>query len=162
MANVKINDVAHYELLYIIANKFSESDVLPINAKIQDFIKEQGCEITLQEDWGKRRLAYPIKHNFFGSYFLIEFNASREKINEINKMIKLMHEIIRHQIINRPKITHKAVRTQKPVKELPEIKKEKQPEAAPVTEKKPKEAKKMDLKELDEKLDKILDVDSLL
>jgi small subunit ribosomal protein S6 len=163
MANVKSGDVAHYELLYVIANKFSENELAPINTKIQDFIKEQAKDITLQEDWGKRRLAYPIKLNYFGYYFLVEFNSAKEKVGEIDKMIKLMPEIIRHQIISRPKITEKTARSPRLIREQVEPTKEKQIEAASESpEKKPKETKKLDLKELDEKLDKILDVDSLL
>ena len=60
MAKNKTTENFYYELLYIISNKYSEDEVKPIIEKVEKIIKENGGAIISAEEWGKKRLAYPI------------------------------------------------------------------------------------------------------
>lgn len=158
MSKTKSSDIPHYELLYIISNKFTEDEVKPIAEKINKIITDAGAAITLSEEWGKKKLAFPIKNFSFGYYNLAEFNCSGASMESINRSLSMSKEILRHLIISKP------VKSEIKIREEREISKKIASKAAE-QQKKFEEEKtkgKVDLKELDEKLDKILDTDDLL
>lgn len=171
MSKVKSSEIPHYELLYIISNKFSEDEVKPIAAKINALIADNRGRITLAEDLGKKRLAYPIKGFRYGYYILVEFDLAGEKLINVDRALRMMNEVIRHQIIT------KEVRTAEQIAEDEKIAEK----IAARNAKEEREAKekisagdgavrgsretgkeKVDLKDLDEKLDKILETNDLL
>lgn len=180
MAKNKKSSIPHYELLYIIPNKYTEKEIEPIVKKVQDFITNNGGKITFEEAWGNKKLAYPIKHFTHGYYNLIEFDLEGRQLAEVEKLIRMSSEIIRHQIVNRPFRTIEEINADKQTeKERRDAKKEKEAEEKKETTKKEEikteykketsaakkketETKKVDLEKLDEKLDKILETDDLL
>ena len=103
MSRTKKNTEPHYELLYIVSNKYTEQETAPIAEKIKTLIKESDGEITYTEDWGKKKLAYQINHFNHGYYFLIEFDLAGAKLNWVDTEIKHMSEVLRHQIISKKK-----------------------------------------------------------
>ena len=70
MSKTKSSKIPHYELLYIVSNKYSEEELEPIKNKVNKIIEENGGKITFSEDWGKKKLCYPIKHFSYGYYLL--------------------------------------------------------------------------------------------
>jgi len=157
MSKTKSNDIPHYELLYLLSNKFSEDEVLPIVEKVKNVIKDNQGNITLSEEWGKKRLAYQIKGFIFGYYNLIEFDLAPDKVAKVDRTLRLMDEILRHQLVS------------KHVKSVAEIEHDKKIaekiKAKTVAEEKKEEKKvteKVDLQDLDEKLKKILETDDLV
>lgn len=101
MAKVKKTTEPHYELLYIISNKFTEDEAKAIAAKIEAVVVSNEGIVTYREDWGKKKLAYPIDHFAFGYYIYIEFDVEGTKLAKIERSVRLMHEVIRHQIVAR-------------------------------------------------------------
>lgn len=159
MSKVKSDKIPHYELLYLISNKFSEDELNPIIETVKKLIKNEGGNITLSEDWGKRYLAYPIKGFNHGYYNLIEFDIDGEKISKINRELTLKAEILRHQIVIKKVKTIEEIEKDKKIAEKIAAKtiSEEGMEKAKV-----KDMTKVDLKDLDEKLDKILEDGNLL
>jgi small subunit ribosomal protein S6 len=175
MSKTKSSDQPHYELLYLISNQYSEDEIKPIIGKVQEMIAANGGQITFQEDWGKKRLSYQIKGFRFGYYNLIEFDADGEKLKQVDQLLRLNSEILRFQIVKKKiktaqeieqeqkiqkKIEEKAALSEREatveeVVEDQEIKREKEKD-------KEKSKKKVELKDLDEKLDRILETDDLL
>ena len=103
MSRTKKITEPHYELLYIVSNKYTEQETAPIAEKIKTLIKESKGEITYTEDWGKKKLAYAINHFNHGYYFLIEFDLAGAKMNWVDTEIKHMSEVLRHQIVSKKK-----------------------------------------------------------
>jgi len=162
MAKVKSSKIPEYELLYLIPNKFSENEVPAITEKINKIITDHGGVIAQTEDWGKKRLAYAIKGQVYGYYRLSQISVGGGKINDIDRLLRLAPEILRHMII---KTDGKKEHKPKPVKAADNeaVKKEKVKPAPKVEEaSEKKDASKVDLKDLDEKLDKILEGGDLL
>ncbi len=126
-----------YELLYIIPAKYTEQEVLPIIEKIGESIKKYGAEIISTENLEKKKLAYPIKQNFRGYYVFNKFNAAPEKLQELNKELRLNSEILKFLITK-----------------FEEIKEKPRKKAKPESKK-----KKITTKELDDKLEEILKVE---
>ncbi|MEK7167022.1 MAG: 30S ribosomal protein S6 [Patescibacteria group bacterium] len=140
-----------YDLLYIISNQFTDSEVSSIKEQVENIIQKNNGKICKTIEIGRRKLSYPIKQNRYGIYFRIFFNLEPINSKKLNKDLKLNLNIIRYQIIKT-----KSFFIEKPVfKEPSDIKtfqEEKREEYAHKIEK-----QKISLKELDEeKLNKIL------
>ncbi len=161
MAKNKTSEIPHYELLYIISNKYSENELAPIIDQVREIINDQEGNITFSEEWGKKRLAYPIKHFRYGYYNLVEFDLAGEKLTKVDRILRLANEILRHQIVNKKQKTVKTMEKEKKIAK--KIAAEKEREVKKEKEKiKAKSKEKVELKDLDEKLDKILETDDLL
>jgi len=164
----------HYELIYLISNKFSEDELEPITSSVLKLIKDNGGEITLEENWGKKKLAYPIKKFFNAYYYLVEFNLRGEDLEKLDKYLRLSEEILRHIIVKKRIKTEEEIEEEKKIAkkiaervEKEEQEKQEEGRNADISEqenKKPtKEDKQASMEDLDEKLDKILDeTDNLL
>ena len=101
MAKNKSSQLPLYELLYVVSNKFTSEETEPIAQKVEDLITASDGNIVYRENWGKRRMSYPIKGFQFGYYRLLEFDLPANKIEEINRYLRLSNDILRHQIIKR-------------------------------------------------------------
>jgi len=101
MAKNKSSQLPRYELLYVVSNKFTGEETEPIAQKVEDLITTNDGNIVYRENWGKRRMSYPIKGFQFGYYRLLEFDLPADKIQEINRYLRLSNDILRHQIIKR-------------------------------------------------------------
>lgn len=161
MSKTKKTETPHYELLYLVSNQYAENEVKPIIEKINKVIEEKGGKITLQEEWGKKRLAYPIKSFVYGYYILAEFDLAGEKLAEVERALRMMSEILRRQIVVKKVKTAKEIETDKKIAEKIAARAVEEKREAEETEK-AKDKKKIDLGDLDEKLDKILETDDLL
>jgi small subunit ribosomal protein S6 len=174
MSRVKPSGQKHYEMLYIISNKFTEDEVDPIVEKIHKSITDKGGTITYTENWGKKKMAYQINGFGHGYYRLAEFDLDGEQLAEIERSFRLSNDIIRHQVVVKKiksaeqiekdkainqKIAAKVAKAEAEQKEKEEQNKPKVAKAKPVKE---AEETKVDLKDLDDKLDKILESGNLL
>jgi small subunit ribosomal protein S6 len=89
----------NYEILYIIPAKYSETEFEEINKKVPAIIEEAGAKIERTDNWGKRKLAYQIKHFRYGYYTLIIFSAPPEALEKITQKLNLNQDVIRFQIV---------------------------------------------------------------
>ena len=151
----------HYELLYIISAKLTEEEIEPVNKQVTDLIEKNEGKITLKEGLGKKKLAYPINHNFHGYYELLEFDLTQEKLAEVDNKIKLTNEILRHQIIKKKVKTEEDVAREKEIMEKIEQKREEKEKKEEVKKEEPAK-EKLKLEDLDKKLDEILDSDDII
>jgi small subunit ribosomal protein S6 len=88
-----------YELMYIIRTDLEQEAVEATMAKFQGIISNGG-EISSHDLMGKRRLAYEIKKYRDGHYVLVKFNATPNVVAELDRVIRITDEVIRHMITN--------------------------------------------------------------
>ena len=160
-------ETVNYELLYILANKYSEDEAKEISEKVKKIISENGGKINLFDDWGKKKLAYPVKGYKHGYYALVEFENETKNIERINMLLRNSGDILRHQIVVKIIKTAKQLEAEKKISEKIaakkiEQKKEEEQQAKKEEEKPKRKKEKVDIEKLDEKLDNILDTDDLL
>lgn len=161
MSKTKSGEIPHYELLYLISNKFSEDEIKPIVKKVNSFISNCNGKITLSEDFGKKKLAYPIKGFRYGYYNLAEFDMAGENLINLDKSLRMMNEVLRHQIVIKTVKTEEQIAQDKKIAEKIAARSMKEEKEA--KEKiKETDKEKVNLKDLDEKLDKILETNDLL
>ena len=89
---------ANYETLYIIDPTQGEEGVPALVQKFKTLVEENG---TLKEidEWGKRRLAYPINDLLEGYYVLMTFTSGAEFPAELDRIFKITDGILRSLII---------------------------------------------------------------
>ena len=87
-----------YEVMFI-AIPLEEAEVTPIVEFISNLLTKNGAKIEKVDLWGKRHLAYPVKKQNDGYYVLINFEIEPDAIFEIDRVIKIREEILRHLIV---------------------------------------------------------------
>ena len=95
--------VNNYETVFIITPVLSDDQVKEAVTKFKKILTDGGAEITVEENWGLRKLAYPIKHKTTGFYNLIEFKAEGALINKLETEFRRDEKIIRFLTFNMDK-----------------------------------------------------------
>ncbi len=89
----------HYELLVVLSPMLNQDQVSETWDKIKGFITTREADISHEEQWGTRRLAYPIRkgqHRFLeGSYHLTRFATERSFNIELENFLKVDEEVLR-------------------------------------------------------------------
>ncbi|MGG1550915.1 30S ribosomal protein S6 [Paenibacillus ferrarius] len=89
-----------YELMFIIRTDIEQEVVQSTVEKFQAIISNGGGEIAKTDLMGKRRLAYEINKFRDGHYVLVNFNAEPAVVSELDRVLKISDEVIRHMIVN--------------------------------------------------------------
>lgn len=85
----------HYETVFIATPVLSEAQMKEAVVKFRGFITENGGEIVHEENWGLRKLAYPIQKKTTGFYHLLEFKAAGELVDKLETQYRRDERIIR-------------------------------------------------------------------
>ncbi len=88
-----------YELVLIISPEVLGEKFDTVVDNVSQFIAEKGGIISDVEQWGKRRLAYPIKHCEEGNYVLTRFKLKPTLSKELEANLQISEEILRHLLI---------------------------------------------------------------
>jgi len=84
-----------YETVFIMTPVLSDDQMKETVAKYQKLLKDKGAEIVLENNWGLKKLAYPIQKKSTGFYYLIEFKAEGDIIKDVELAFKRDERIIR-------------------------------------------------------------------
>ena len=82
-----------------IVNIANEEVIQAAVKLVQDTITRIGGTVVKVDEWGRRHLAYEVKHQNEGYYVVVEFEADPAQITELERIIKIHEEIIRHIIV---------------------------------------------------------------
>ncbi len=85
----------HYETVFILTPVLSDVQMKEAVDKFKAILTEQGAEIVNEENWGLRKLAYPIQKKTTGFYNLLEFNANPEVIAKLEVQFRRDERVIR-------------------------------------------------------------------
>jgi small subunit ribosomal protein S6 len=97
----KIEDkrLQDYELIYIINPDIAEEALETKVNGISQFITSREGVISSVDKWGKKKLAYPLKHYLEGNYFLTKFKISPARCKELEANLKISEEVLRHLLV---------------------------------------------------------------
>lgn len=96
MTMAKIN--ANYEALYILDPSLSEEQIAALVEKFKAVVEANGT-VTEVDEWGKRRLAYPINDEEEGVYTVINFTADPSFPAELDRVYKITEGVMRSLIV---------------------------------------------------------------
>ena len=68
----------HYETVFILNPVLSEDQIKETVKKFEDILISKGAKMISKEDWGLKKLAYPIQNKKSGFYHLLEFTVDGE------------------------------------------------------------------------------------
>ena len=91
-----------YEVLYILRADLEDDKVQDAVKRVNTVIERSGGTIDRTNLWGKRKLAYEVKHQKEGSYVLQDFQIGPERIPELESALKITEEVLRHLIVRKP------------------------------------------------------------
>ena len=89
---------ANYEAVYILDPALSEEATAALVAKFKSVVEANGT-VSEVDEWGKRRLAYPINDLMEGYYVLMTFNAAAEVPAELDRVFRITDSVMRSMII---------------------------------------------------------------
>jgi small subunit ribosomal protein S6 len=97
-----------YELGFILNPEVSEEQSNAILERVRQIVNTHDGEVVRINQWGRRRLAYPIQHQRDGFYVFFDMILTPETVSELDRNLKVTEEVLRHIIIRRdPKIAQK-------------------------------------------------------
>jgi len=98
---LKVEDkqLRDYELVYIINPEVVDEALEATIGSVNQFVADKGGVISGEERWGKRKLAYPIKHFLEGNYVLTQFKMRPVWSKELEANLQISEEVLRHLLI---------------------------------------------------------------
>jgi len=91
-----------YEVLYIVRADFDDEKVQDAVKRVNTLIERSGGSAERTNLWGKRKLAYEVKHQKEGAYVLQDFQLEPERVPELEAGLKITEEVLRHLIVRKP------------------------------------------------------------
>jgi small subunit ribosomal protein S6 len=87
-----------YEAFYIVKPDFSDGDVQKIADRFKGVVEDHGGTVEKAAKWDKRKLSYEVKGYKEGTYVLMNFEAPAALPKELNRLMQISDDIIRHRI----------------------------------------------------------------
>ena len=84
-----------YETVFIMTPVLSDEQMKEAVSKFRDYLKNKGAEIVYEDNWGLRKMAYPIQKKSTGFYHLVEFKADPAIIRDFDIELKRDERVIR-------------------------------------------------------------------
>ena len=100
VAKVEDSKLRDYELVLVISPQVEDEDVDAKVNELSRFVTDRGGVVSEVERWGKRKLAYPIRHFMEGSYVLARFKLRPESCKDLEANWRVSEEILRHLLVN--------------------------------------------------------------
>ncbi|MEM1094919.1 MAG: 30S ribosomal protein S6 [Bacteroidota bacterium] len=85
-----------YELTYIINAVLNDDQIKNVVARVQEIIEKNGGEVVDTDEWGSRRLAYPIEKKRNGYYVNLYANLIGPSIPRIERSMEIDDDILRY------------------------------------------------------------------
>ena len=97
-----------YELAFILNPEVNEEQTQAILGRVNQVVANYGGRIVKVNQWGRRRLAYPIERHRDGLYVFIDMILTPETVTELDRTLRVSEEVLRHMMKRRdPKVVQK-------------------------------------------------------
>lgn len=88
-----------YEIMFIVKSENDEKTIKDTVSSFEKVLVDMKAKIVNKKDMGQKKLAYPIKKQVRGNYYLFNVEASVAAINEFDRKAKIDENILRHIVI---------------------------------------------------------------
>lgn len=88
-----------YELVLIISPEVADDAIEGAIERVKGFIAASGGEVSNVNVWGRRAIAFPIKHFRYGIYAVLTVNMSPSATKDLERSLKLSENILRHLLV---------------------------------------------------------------
>lgn len=87
-----------YETIYIVPSALSDDEVQKVADHFKEVVEKNGGTVESAKKWEKRKLAYEIEGHRDGNYVLMHFSAPSEVPAELNRLMLISDDVVRHRI----------------------------------------------------------------
>ena len=88
-----------YEIMFIVKATMEEDVIKKTSEDVQKLINKKPSKVIEFKEMGRKKLAYPIKKEVSGYYFVMTVEADHETIAEFDRKVSINENILRHLII---------------------------------------------------------------
>ena len=88
-----------YETIYIVQPELADDELKALTAKVQEIVTSMKGDLKKLDDWGMRKLSYPIEKFTRGRYFYLRFDGDAPLIAELERKLRLDDKVIRYQSV---------------------------------------------------------------
>ena len=90
-----------YEIMFIVKATLEETALNNITKEVQKLITDNKSKVIEFKDMGRKKLAYPIKKEVSGFYYLMNVEATTEAIQEFDRKLRINENMLRHLILKK-------------------------------------------------------------
>ncbi|MDX9749348.1 MAG: 30S ribosomal protein S6 [Paludibacter sp.] len=112
----------HYETVFILTPVLSDAQMKEAVEKFKTILTENGATITNEENWGLRKLAYPIQKKSTGFYNLLQFDAESTIVDKLETMYRRDERVIRFLTFRLDKFAYEYAEKRKGIKAKEQVK----------------------------------------
>jgi small subunit ribosomal protein S6 len=91
--------VRDYELMYIVRPDADDDAVRAAVESVRTLVEGQGGEVRKTTMWGKRRLAYEVKHLRDGHYVIVEMRLDGARVANVERALRIHDSVFRHLLV---------------------------------------------------------------
>jgi small subunit ribosomal protein S6 len=88
-----------YELIYIISPEAEDEQVESVVERVSQLVTSRDGTVVETNPWGRRKMAYSIRSFSEGNYILSKIELDPDKVKEIEAVLGLDEDIIRHLVV---------------------------------------------------------------
>jgi small subunit ribosomal protein S6 len=88
-----------YEMMYIVRPTVADDELPAAIERVASLITGLGGEVVENNQWGRRRLAYPIENFEEGSYIVSKIRMEPDRTHELESQLAITDEVIRHILV---------------------------------------------------------------
>lgn len=91
--------VKEYETVFILRSDVSEDDRKKVLDRLHGILEKLDGTLLLEEEWGKRKLAYKIEKMAYGIYFYIRYLGYNDMVAEIERNLRILEPVIKFMTV---------------------------------------------------------------
>lgn len=88
-----------YELIFILRAELPVTEMEARVARVKEILAEHDGEVTQENHWGVRRMAYEIQYESRGNYMFLKFKAQGTAVAELDRYLRLDDQVLRHLVV---------------------------------------------------------------
>lgn len=104
----------HYETVCIVKPDVGDDVVKAVIERAQSTVTDDGGTVARFDDWGRRKLAYPIEKKNEGYYFVLTYTSGPKASKEMERQFKLNEDVLRYQTIVLKELPQQPAATEAP------------------------------------------------
>jgi len=91
-----------YEVMVIFDTTNEPSAIQAVVDRVLDTVRSSGGVPGAVDRWGRRPFAYEVNHKREGYYVLVEFSSEVPTVRDLDRLLSLADEVVRHKVIRLP------------------------------------------------------------
>jgi small subunit ribosomal protein S6 len=92
-------DRRRYEVMFIVDPRLEDSSIQQAVDRYLGVVRERGGEVAKVDHWGRRKFAFEMNHLHEGYYVVADMDAEPQAMNELDRVLRLADELVRHKIV---------------------------------------------------------------